>query len=181
MGYHTVDWKKNQTKMSRQGNEIVEMTKMWISQTYIKLLTLPLREGLSLSQWTSTLKRFTWAPKNESDQSFSFFMFFSTAICSPGYCLNGGICKPVGNTPTCICQPGYTGLRCEKPPRTVFLFVCLFVLLPISPLNFDLQLKICEKFKARCVWNDSGAIAVRKARLWILSKPKFLQACFLLD
>lgn len=125
MGYHTVDWKKNQTKMSRQGNEIVEMTKMWISQTYIKLLTLPLREGLSLSQWTSTLKRFTWAPKNESDQSFSFFMFFSTAICSPGYCLNGGICKPVGNTPTCICQPGYTGLRCEKPPRTVFLFVCL--------------------------------------------------------
>ncbi|RMX59194.1 hypothetical protein pdam_00007743 [Pocillopora damicornis] len=38
------------------------------------------------------------------------------AICSPGYCLNGGICKPVGNTPTCICQPGYTGLRCEKPP-----------------------------------------------------------------
>ena len=64
---------------------------------------------------------------------------------------------------------------------TYCFFVCLFVLLPISPLNFDLQLKICEKFKARCAWNDSGAIAVRKARLWILSKPKFFQACFLLD
>lgn len=63
---------------------------------------------------------------------------------------------------------------------TYCFFVCLLVLLPISPLNFDLQLKICEKFKARCAWNDSGAIAVRKARLWILSKPKFLQACWIL-
>lgn len=177
---HTVDWKKNQTKMSRQGNEIVEMTKMWISQTYIKLQTLPLREGLSLSQWTSILKRFTWAPKNESDQSFSFFyvLFDSdllTRLLSEWWNLQ--TCWEYANL---YLSAWLHGTKMWKNTTYCF-FVCLFVLLPISPLNFDLQVKIREKFKARCAWNDSGAIAVRKARLWILSKPKFFQACFLLD
>ncbi|XP_068705343.1 fibropellin-1-like isoform X2 [Montipora foliosa] len=40
------------------------------------------------------------------------------AVCTPGYCLNGGICKPVNKQPTCICQAGYTGPRCGKKPIT---------------------------------------------------------------
>lgn len=44
----------------------------------------------------------------------SSFAFILTEICTPGYCLNGGICKPVGNIQTCICQTGFYGDRCEK-------------------------------------------------------------------
>lgn len=53
------------------------------------------------------------------------FAFLSTEICTPGYCLNGGICKPVGNMQTCICQPGFSGDRCEKKKGDYFVLTIL--------------------------------------------------------
>ena len=40
-------------------------------------------------------------------------LFLLTEVCKPGYCANGGICRSVGNKPTCICQPGFTGPQCQ--------------------------------------------------------------------
>ncbi len=39
-------------------------------------------------------------------------------ICSPTYCLNGGICQQhdlgISRFISCLCKTGWTGLRCEK-------------------------------------------------------------------
>ena len=33
---------------------------------------------------------------------------------NPSTCLNGGICKDLGNNFTCNCSKGFEGTRCEK-------------------------------------------------------------------
>ena len=50
---------------------------------------------------------------NHRSKFKSMVLFLLTEVCKPGYCANGGICKSVGNKPTCICQPGFTGPQCQ--------------------------------------------------------------------
>ena len=54
------------------------------------------------------------------------------AVCTVGYCLNGGICKPVNKKPTCICQTGYSGPRCgRKTSKILLLFISTFALIRV--------------------------------------------------
>ncbi len=39
-------------------------------------------------------------------------------------CLNNGVCFPIGTNYTCLCQQGYSGLRCETTPSNICTLSC---------------------------------------------------------
>lgn len=74
-------------------------------------------------------------------------------ICTPGYCLNGGICKPVGNIQTCICQPGFSGDRCEKKKVTPTKDYCH----PNPCLNSGTCVQVQGGYDCHCDLQYTGA------------------------
>jgi hypothetical protein len=64
---------------------------------------------------------------------------FILAPCDSNPCVNSGVCNVLGNTFTCKCPPGYTGVTCETNIRP-----CKFSINNLFNYSFFFFLAICN-------------------------------------